>query len=204
VKRAQYLDPLNPQNDYTMGYYSDGAWANYTRTYPAGSYNIYGRMATASTTGTDATLALVTDGWGTTSQTTNILGAFAIPNTGGWETYAFVPLRDSSGNVATITLNGSTNTLQLGRPVDSPASADVNVNFLMLVPVLQTSVAQVGNNVVVKFPTTTGFKYQLQYKTNLTDPTWLPVGSPVPGNNGTQTVSDAINLGPRFYRVQVQ
>ncbi len=204
VKRAQYLDPLNPQNDYTMGYYSDGAWANYTRTYPAGSYNIYGRMATASATGTDATLALVTDGWGTSSQTTNILGAFAIPNTGGWETYAFVPLRDSSGNVATITLNGSTNTLQLGRPVDSPASADVNVNFLMLVPVLQTSVAQVGNNVVVKFPTTTGFKYQLQYKTNLTDPTWLPVGSPVPGNNGTQTVSDAINLGPRFYRVQVQ
>ena len=87
VKRAQYLDPLNPQNDYTMGYYSDGAWANYTRNYPAGTYNVYTRVATASATGTDATLALVTDGWGTTTQTTNILGAFAIPNTGGWETY---------------------------------------------------------------------------------------------------------------------
>jgi len=204
VKRAQYLDVNNPQNDYTMGYYSDGAWANYTRTYPAGTYNVYGRMATASATGTDATLALVTDGWGTTTQTTNILGAFAIPNTGGWETYAFVPLRDSSGNLATITLNGSTNTFQLGRPVDVPASADVNMNFLMLVPVLQTTVAKSGNNVIVSFPTTTGFNYQLLYKTNLTDATWLPVGSPVPGNNAIQSVSDAINLAPRFYRLQVQ
>jgi hypothetical protein len=204
VKRAQYLDPSNPQSDYTMGYYSDGAWANYTRTYPKGTYNVYGRLATASATGTDATLALVTDGWGTASQTTNILGAFAIPNTGGWETYAFVPLRDASGNIATITLNGSTNTLQLGRPVDVPASADVNVNFLMLVPVPQTSVAMVGNNAIVSFPTVTGFNYQLQYSTSLSNPTWLPVGSPVSGNNGTRTVSDSINLGPRFYRVLVQ
>jgi hypothetical protein len=44
----------------------------------------------------------------------------------------------------------------------------------------------------------------LQYKTNLTDPAWLPVGLPVSGNNGNQTISDPINLGPRFYRVQVQ
>jgi hypothetical protein len=204
VKRPQYLDPSNPQSDYTMGYYSDGAWANYTRTYPKGTYNVYGRLATASATGTDATLALVTDGWGTATQTTNILGAFAIPNTGGWETYAFVPLRDASGNIATITLNGSTNTLQLGRPVDVPASADVNVNFLMLVPVPQTSVATVGNSAIVSFPTVTGFNYQLQYSTSLTNPNWLPVGSPVSGNNGTRSVSDSINLGPRFYRVLVQ
>jgi hypothetical protein len=204
VKRPQYLDVNNPQTDYTMGFFSDGAWANYTRTYPAGIYNVYARLATASATGTDATLAMVTSGWGTSSQTTNILGAFAVPNTGGWENYAFVPLRDNLGNLATITLNGSTNTLQVGRPVDVPASADVNVNFLMLVPVLQTSVAQVGTNVVVSFPTTTGFNFQLQYKTNLTDPAWLPVGLPVSGNNGNQTISDPINLGPRFYRVQVQ
>jgi hypothetical protein len=74
----------------------------------------------------------------------------------------------------------------------------------MLVPVLQTTVAKSGNNVVVSFPTTTGFNYQLLYTTNLTNPIWLPVGSALPGNNATQSASDAINLGPRFYRLQVQ
>lgn len=202
--RPQYQDPGNPQVDGSIGYFSDGAWCNYTRHYPAGTYYVYGRFATAATAGTDATLALVTDGWGTATQTTNLLGAFVIPNTGGWGTYQFVPLRDGSGNLATVTFNGSTNTLQLGRPVDTPASADVNVNFMMLVPVLSTTASESGTNLAVTFPTLTGFNYQLTYKTNLTDPNWLPVGNPVSGNNTNQTISDPMTGASRFYRLQVQ
>lgn len=207
VVRPQYQDPLNPQSDYELGYFSDGAWANYTRNYPAGSYNIYGRFATASTSGlgTDALLAQVTSGWGTTLQSSNVLGSFAIPNTGGWETYTYVPLRDGSGNMVTVTFNGSTNTLTLIRPVDVPASADLNVNFMMLVPVMTASAAQSGTNLVITFATLGGFNYQVQYKTNLLDPTWLPLGSPIPGNNGNKSVSDPDNnKNTRFYRVQVQ
>lgn len=204
ILRPQYQDINNPQTDYEIGYFSDGAWANYTRNYPAGTYNVYARMATASATGTDATLYQVTGGWGTESQTTNFLGTFNVPNTGGWETYAFVPLRDNSGKLVSITFNGSTNTLQLVRPLDTPASADVNVNYLMLAPVLTTAAAHVGTNFVVSFQTLSGFNYQVQYATNLSNPSWLPVGSPVPGNNGTKTVSDPLGNGQRFYRVQVQ
>ena len=154
--------------------------------------------------GTDALLAQVTSGWGTTLQTSNLLGSFTIPNTGGWETYAYVPLRDSSGNMVSVTFNGSTNTLTLIRPVDNPASADVNVNYMMLVPVMTATPSQVGTNLVVTFPTLTGFNYQVQYKTNLLDPTWLPLGSPIVGNNGNTAMGDPDNKGSRFYRVQVQ
>lgn len=204
IVRPQYQDQNNPQSDYTMGYFSDGAWANYTRNYPAGTYNVYARVATAGTGGTDATLYQVTGGWGTTNQSTNYLGQFTIPNTGGWETYAFVPLRDNNGQLVNLTFNGSTNTLQLVRPVDSPASPDVNVNYMMLVPVLSAKALQVGTNFTVSFATLSGFNYQVQYATNLSNPVWLPVGNPVSGNNTNQTVTDPMGSGSRFYRVKLQ
>jgi hypothetical protein len=205
VLRPQYQDVNNPLSDYEIGFFSDGAWANYTRNFPAGTYNIFGRFATASAAGSDALLAQVTSGWGTLEQSSNVLGSFTIPNTGGWESYAFVPLRDSSGNLVTVTFNGSTNTLQLIRPLDTPASADANVNFLMLAPVFATTAAQVSTNVAITFPTVTGFNYQVQYKTNLTDPAWLPLGSPLPGNGSNRSVSDPDNTRiSRFYRVQIQ
>ena len=132
-----------------------------------------------------------------------MLGFFTIPNTSGWGTYQYVPLRDAAGNLTTVTLNGSTNTLRLIRPLDVPASPDVNVNFMMLVPIMAANAAHIGTNVVVSFPTLTGWNYQVQYKTNLTDPVWNVVGT-VPGNNGTQSVDDPALNGTRFYRVQVQ
>lgn len=203
IKRPQYLDPSNPQSDYSIGFFSDGAWANYTRNYPAGTYNVYGRFA-AGGGNTDATLSQVLSGWGTTTQTSNLLGTFSIPNTGGWENYQYVPLRDASGNLVTLTLNGSTNTLQLVRPVDSPTSPDVNVNFLMLAPVFTANASHSGTNILVSFQTMAGFNYQVQYKTNLTDPAWISLGSPVPGNNSQQSVNDPATSATRFYRVQIQ
>jgi hypothetical protein len=201
--RPQYQDVNNPNLDYTMGYYSDGAWANYTRHYPAGSYNVYGRLACGGTAVSDATLSIVTSGWGTTTQTTNLLGTFAVPNT-GWESYAYCPLRDASGNLVTVTFDGSTNTLQLGRPVDSPASPDVNANFVMLTPLFTISASHVGTNVVLSFPTVSGFNYQVQYTTNLINTNWSLLGSSVAGSNIVESVSDPLNGTARFYRVQAK
>jgi hypothetical protein len=201
--RPQYQGVGNTNLDYTMGYYSDGAWANYTRHYPAGSYNVYGRLASSGAPGSDATLSEVTSGWGTTTQTANLLGTFTIPNT-GWESYTYVPLRDGSGNLVTLAFNGSTNTLQLGRPVDSPASPDVNANFLMLVPLFTASASHSGTNIAISFPTVSGFNYQVQYKNNLTDLNWTSLGSPVAGNNAVESVNDPANGSTRFYRVQIQ
>jgi hyaluronate lyase len=188
------------KTDYSIGYFSAGAWANYTRHFPAGSYNIYVRLA-AGGGATTCTLSKVTGGWGTTSQTTNLLGIFSIQNT-GWETYNYIPLRDSSGNLVTVTFNGSTNTLRLVRP--GTATADCNANFLMLVPIFATSVSSNGTNVSISFPTQAGFNYQVLYKNNLTDPNWLPLGSPMSGNNSPQIFNDPPGASTKFYRVQIQ
>ncbi len=206
VPRVQYLGVGNTNLDYTMGYFSAGAWANYTRHYPAGNYNVYARLAAGSTVPSSAVLAEVTSGWGTTTQTTNQLGTFNVDNN-GWETYEFTPLRDNSGNLVTLSLNGSTNTLQLGVPIG--AGSDVNANFLMLVPASSSGVFAItvsGSNgsISISFPSQIGSNYQLLYKNNLTDATWTPVGSPVAGNGSVESISQSISGASRFYRVQSQ
>jgi hypothetical protein len=200
--RPKYTDPNNPQVDGSVGFFSNGSWANYTRNYPAGTYYVFGRFATQSA-GTDAQLGEVTSGWGTTTQSSNILGSFTVPNTGSWTVYQYVPMRDASGNLATVTLNGSTNTLQVIRPTETPGTPDLNVNFMMLVPTLTATASLSGTNVIISFPALAGWNYQVQYKTNLTDPTWNVAGT-VPGNSGTQSVTNPITSPTRFYRVQIQ
>ncbi len=51
------------KTDYDVGYNSGGNWANYTRTYPAGTYNIYMRGANPNGATPDgASISLVTGG----------------------------------------------------------------------------------------------------------------------------------------------
>jgi len=196
--RAQYNG--TEYSDYSIGYFSPKSWANYTRHYSAGSYYVYARLASGGGA-TTCTLSQVTGGWGTVNQTTNMLGTFSVPNT-AWENYNYIPLENSSGNLVTVTFNGSTNTLQLERPGN--ATSDCNANFLMLVPVFALGTGQNGTNMAISFPTEAGFNYQVEYKTNLTDPVWLPLGSPLPGNNSVQSFNDLPTSNTRFYRVQIQ
>ena len=128
--RTQYV--AAGTNDYAIGYFTVGEWVNYTRTYPAGTYNIFGRFAADGGT-SYLSLGAVTNGAGTSSQSVQNLGTFVVANTGSWGTYAFTPLTDQYGNVAQVTLDGRT-TLQLQRT----NGADANVNFFMLLPAATT------------------------------------------------------------------
>jgi hypothetical protein len=199
-------DVVRPQyngtgyTDYSLGYFSPGAWANYTRYYPAGSYNVYARLA-AGGGATTCALYQVTSGWGTSTETTNLLGTFNVPNT-AWESYSYVPLEDINGNLVTVSFNGSTNTLRLARP--STASGDCNANYLMLTPVLTVTAVPNGTNTTLSFPTQAGFNYQIEYKTNLTDALWLPIGQPVPGTGSLQLVDVPVMNANGFYRVQLE
>lgn len=115
--------------DYDVGFNSGGTgnWGNYTRTFPAGTYNIFMRAASPNALTTDsASMSLVTAGFGTTSQTTTKLGTFSVPNTGSWQTYAWVPLKTNS-TFATFT-GGSTETLR-----ENTDNGGYNANFYMLV-----------------------------------------------------------------------
>jgi hypothetical protein len=196
VTRSQYATQI----DYSLGYFSHGAWANYTRNYPAGTYNVYARLATGGAA-TTCELYQVTGGWGTPAQTTNMLGTFSLPLT-DWEAYNLIPLKDGFGNLVTVTFNGSTNTLRLARP--TTATQDCNANYLMLTPVLTVTAILNGSNTTLSFLTQRGFNYQAEYKTNLTDTDWISVGDPVPGNGGTQSVDVPATNANGFYRVRLE
>ncbi|HTR40288.1 MAG TPA: polysaccharide lyase family 8 super-sandwich domain-containing protein [Pseudomonadales bacterium] len=198
-------DTLRPQyngtgySDYSVGYFSPGSWLNYTRHYPVGTYNIYARLA-AGGGATACTLSRVTNGWGTTAQTTNFLGTFSVPNT-AWESYNYIPLVDNLGNMVSVSFNGSTNTLQLGRPAS--ATSDCNANFLMLVPVFALNFSIINTNLVISFPTQSGFQYQVQFKNDLTAPEWMPLGDSLAGNSLTESVTNPVSAQACFYRVQI-
>jgi hypothetical protein len=198
-------DKARPQfagtNDYNIGFFGQNEWGNYTRNYPAGKYNVWGRFACGDANTSQAILSIVTSGWGTTDQATNFLGLFSVPTT-GWAAFGWIPMRDTNGNLASITLDGSTNTLKLLRDGTAPF-ADVNVNFLMLVPVPQGPVLTAtlsGNNVIISFPSQVGVTYQLQYKTNVNDVTWTALGGPITGDGTVKSVSDPRTGTRRFYR----
>jgi hypothetical protein len=190
--------------DYNIGFFGHNSWANYTRHYPAGTYMVVGRFAEGNNP-TEDTLALVTSGRGTATQTTTTLGTFPIPAK-GWGTWEWAPLLDGSGNPVKVTLDGSLTTLQL-QGTSISGHDEANVNFFMLVAVTPSPVLKAainGGNVHISFPTQTGYSYQVQYSSSLTSPTWTSLGSALPGNGSVQSVDDAIGNGTRYYRVQVQ
>jgi hypothetical protein len=129
TQRQKFLDAIAAGDsnvvDHIVGNWSSAEWQNYTKTFPTGRYNVYGRLSSSST----ATIILgqITSGAGTSSQTVSNLGSFNF-NSGAIGTYAYVPLRDSFGNLAVVGLTG-TNTVRL------TSGGGANYNFYMLVPV---------------------------------------------------------------------
>ncbi len=65
------------------------------------------------------------------------------------------------------------------------------------------SAARSGSNINLEFPTVINHAYTVQYKTNLTDASWLNLST----NNGTGsavTVPDTTGTSHRFYRLEIQ
>ncbi len=210
--RQKFVDAgvaLNDTNitDFDIGWWNTGWWLNYTRTYPSGTYNVYARFAGGNGAFSGTTLALVTGGTGTSSQTTTNLGSFADPNASGWQTWHWVPMLDTNGNLATVTLGG-VSTLKL------TSGGNLNANFFMLTPAVAVaapvslSVKFTGGQPSVSFTSQNGFTYTLQYKNNLTDASWTPVTgtSSVSGDGTVKTLTDTGTgqATQRYYRVQIQ
>jgi hypothetical protein len=117
-------------NNYDVGNAAIGNWGNYTRVYPAGTYNVYMRASADAVVGNAIGLSSVTSDITTSNQTTTMVGTFAVPNTGGFQTYAWAPLMDNNGQLARIAFDGSsTYTLRA-----TWNSTGFNINYYMLVP----------------------------------------------------------------------
>jgi hypothetical protein len=146
--------------NYELGWSTTGNWFNYTRSFPAGSYNIYARLSSgyANESGwadEHAQLDLVSSGATTPNQSLVKLGSFDAPATRAWGIYGFVPLKTDSGQLAAVNLRGE-QTLRF--TVLPPGALDCN--YLMLVPAAAPSgpapallsvIAFNGNNIIATF-----------------------------------------------------
>jgi len=181
--------------DYEVGFTAAGDWWNYTRTYPTNKFSVYLRAANGGSSSATMHLQKVTSGWTTAIQTTNALGAFNIPATGAWQTYAWVPLTDSNGKLVTVSLGGQA-TLRL-------ADGGANLNFLALTPAVTLTPVTSGSTLNLSYGTQSGFNYTVLCKNNLSDSTWTPV-STVAGDGTVKTVGASMSgVSGRFYRLEV-
>jgi hypothetical protein len=61
-----------------------------------------------------------------------------------------------------------------------------------------------GTNLIFHWTGITGQIYQLEYKTNLTDPAWIPLGSSITGNGGTLTTTNNFGASSqRFFHLRL-
>jgi hypothetical protein len=188
---ARLTDPN--VKDYNLAYWTSNAWVNYTRTYPAGTYNVYARMA--SGVGGNVQLDQITGG------TTNHLGQFNLYNW-GWGIYNWWPLVDSNGELVTVTLGG-VSTLRATTDGSANANRYLLVSPLAAITPPQITATAAGGSVELSFPTQSERVYQIWAKDNLTDASWS-LTAILAGNGSTQSWSEPANRAHRFYRVEVQ
>ena len=143
--RAAYVSGVDnpatgaPYVDYDVGWNSGGDWGNYTRNYPAGTWNVYLRGANGGVNGPNgqgsgqAFFASVTSGAGSANQTVTQLGTFTILPTGGWQQYVFVPLLDAAGNLVRVTTTGGQQTFRVTTGGQATGGS-YNANYYMFIP----------------------------------------------------------------------
>lgn len=178
---------------YNLGYFDNPDWANYTRTYPAGKYVVYGRLAGGG--GYTVYLDQVTSGVGTTNQTTKRLGRWSAQGS-GWQSYDWVPLTDNGlASPIVVTLDGQS-TLRI------QTTGGCNVNYFMLVPatgiVVNSSFS--GGKVNLSFPTQYGVNYRIFYRDDVGSGDWTLLNT-VPGDGSVKTFSETPTGTKRYYRV---
>jgi hypothetical protein len=181
--------------DYQLYWFGGGDWADYTRNYPTGTFNVYARSSGLGIY--TMNLGQVVSGAGTTNQVIKPLGQWGSIgvniNTFGW-----VPLTDAGQVLPAVVHLGGVSTLQVSTP-----SGNCYPNYFMLVPTtaINITAARAGNNVNISFPTQAGWGYRVFYRTSLTTGSWTLLNSTA-GNGSVKSVTDASpGDAQRFYKV---
>jgi hypothetical protein len=194
---------------YNIGYFYASNWMNYTRTYPAGRFNIWARLAGGNGAFSGATLSQVTSGVGTSNQTTQVLGTFADPSPAGWQAYHTLPMLDTNGDMAVVQLGGVA-TLRFTAPTNAtPSAGGLNALYFMLTPAeaaaeFRVSASYAGNQLSIAIPTQIGHNYSVWYSSSLQPANWTLVTSGITGNGGIQTITPAGGGSQGYYRVLAQ
>ena len=198
----KYID--NNATEFNIGYWVQGEWFNYTRTYHKGTYNVYGRLANNGAF-SGLTLSQVTSGQGTPTQTTTVLGSFAsATGGGGYQSWQWVPMLNTNGQLAVISLSGI-------ETLRATGGTGQNANYYMFVattPALSLTASPVGGfssvgSFVFSFLTQNGSKYTVLSSSSLGG-AWVPVGSVINGTGSTVSVTNSTIAARQFYKVMIQ
>ena len=71
----------------------------------------------------------------------------------------------------------------------------------VLPPPVATVAGSNGSSITIGFDTIPGRSYRLYYKTNIDDPTWLPLSAPILATGASLTIEDSIGSAKRFYKI---
>lgn len=107
--------------DYRIDPFVNGSWLDYTRDWSNGTFWVIARLSTDIGLSGAVTLSQVN-----ADQSTTDIGTFSIANGRGWSTFENVYLKDTNGNIAAVTLKG-TSTLRM------TSGGNLLPNFLALV-----------------------------------------------------------------------
>jgi hypothetical protein len=190
--------------DCNVGWWDSGTWLNYSRTFPSNNYYIYGRLA-GGVPYTASTLDLVTNGQGTTNQSTLLLGSFSDPIANGFQSWHWIPLVNNGTNV--VVSLGGVETLKATAGLPAVTGGNVNSHFYMFVPAVSlpsafSISASVSNSTIsIKFPTQNGFNYTVLFSNSLNPASWQTLET-VPGNGTIITATDTTSGTAKFYRVE--
>jgi hypothetical protein len=119
--------------DYDVGDIAEGEWLNYTRTFPAGTYEVYLREALANMASGDSVLERVTGDPTQPDQTTKVLGSFLGVRT-GFQHRNFL-LTDGTGTKKIIARLSGKVTLRLRQVTADPSDGARYENYLIFIPV---------------------------------------------------------------------
>jgi hypothetical protein len=131
---------------YKIGWTGAGDWYNYTRSMPAGAYEVYLAIsqdsATTGNTNSRASLDRVTAGVGTTNQTLQALGLFQAPGSGGWGPNRLVPLTAAADTPQKVVVS-----------VSGPATFRLNadsgdLDYLLFLPTGATPQPEISSIVI--------------------------------------------------------
>ncbi|HEX3628691.1 MAG TPA: hypothetical protein VH280_25050 [Verrucomicrobiae bacterium] len=189
-------------NDFNIGWWNEGTWLNYTRTFPTNNYYVYGRLA-GGVPYVGTTLSLVTSGQTTPDQMTQLLGSFSDPNANGFQSWHWVPLQNNGANV--IVPLGGVETLKAA----AGPGGNVNAHYYMFVPAVSTfaafplSASVSAGAIGITFQTQNGHSYTVLYSNSLNPPNWQTLKT-VSGDGTVQTVPDTMSGPQRFYKVEAQ
>jgi hypothetical protein len=205
-ERAQFRAETNVLHDpniapFALGWFNGGDWLNYTRTYPTNNFYVWARLAGGAGPFSGTLLSMVTNGYGTPTQSSNVLGSFSDPNAAGWAAWHWIPLVDTNGHQVAVSLGGqATLTLTSG--------GNLNAEFLMLVaappPQFSITGALSGGQFNVSFLASSGYTYKVLYTPSLTTQpiVWTQQGATINGNGATNTIAQT--AGPGYYEVLAQ